>query len=91
MTAARNVTGTAIPLELRGRLAGRLELLKAHLAEIAARPVDGSAPTDPTPHLAPWQDDRPGRVARSRTPALPGHQRALPGRRRPPDGRERGP
>ena len=58
-TAARNVTGTAIPLELRGRLAGRLELLQAHLAEIAARPLDGSAPTAPTPHLAPWQDERP--------------------------------
>lgn len=59
MSAARNVTGTAVPLELRGRLAGRIELLQAHLAEIAARPVDGSAPTTTPPHLAPWQNDPP--------------------------------
>ncbi|GAA1399886.1 FUSC family protein [Oerskovia paurometabola] len=59
MTAARNVTGTAIPLELRGRLAGRIELLQAHLAEIAARPVDGSPPAAPATQLAPWQGDRP--------------------------------
>ncbi len=61
MTAARNVTGTAIPLELRGRLAGRIELLQAHLAAIAARPFDASAsaPASPPAQLAPWVGDRP--------------------------------
>ena len=58
MSAARNVTGTAVPLELRGRLAGRIELLQAHLAEIAERPVDGSGPA-PASRLAPWHSDQP--------------------------------
>ncbi|WP_122817842.1 FUSC family protein [Nocardioides pantholopis] len=57
--AVRDVTGTAISLELRARLAGRLELLQAHLQEIAARPVEDDArPTTPTPSaLAPWSSE----------------------------------
>lgn len=58
--AARSVTGTAVPLELRGRLAGRLELLRAHLSALAARPGATAAPTaassagDPEAGLDPW-------------------------------------
>gem|GEM_PF-1485670 len=39
VTTARVATTTPLPLELRGRLAGRLQLLQLHLAAIAARPV----------------------------------------------------
>lgn len=47
-TAARDVTGTAVPLELRGRLAGRLQLLQAHLAALAADPVGDGGPGRPS-------------------------------------------
>ncbi|MFC4555110.1 FUSC family protein [Georgenia faecalis] len=58
MDTARAVTGTTLPLELRARLAGRLELLQAHLRAIARRPVGGSS-GDEGLSLAPWHPVRP--------------------------------
>ncbi|WP_167006591.1 FUSC family protein [Mumia sp. ZJ430] len=59
--AARNVTGTVISLELRGRLAGRIELLQAHLVQMARQPgIPGAeAPARDVTPLAPWSDDDP--------------------------------
>lgn len=48
VAAVRDATGTAVQLEMRGRLAGRLEFLKAHLTAIVEPPVG------PAPELAPW-------------------------------------
>ncbi len=50
--AARDVTGTAVSLELRGRLAGRLELLQAHLHQLAAG--HDTAGDARTPRVDPW-------------------------------------
>ena len=55
--AVRDVTGTAVSLELRGRLAGRLELLRAQLAGFSPGPgAPGAAPGpwDPTGPPAAW-------------------------------------
>ncbi|WP_182111351.1 MULTISPECIES: FUSC family protein [unclassified Actinotalea] len=53
--AARAVTGTAYSLEMRGRLAGRLALLQAHLAATTGRAgIPGAAPSGPPPNLEPW-------------------------------------
>ncbi|MFI2754210.1 FUSC family protein [Cellulomonas sp. P22] len=62
-----DATGTTLSLELRGRLAGRLELLQAHLERFAAAgpgAVPGSdaapGPADATPAtLEPWDADPP--------------------------------
>ncbi len=44
--AVRDVTGTALPLELRGRLAGRLELLRSHLQLALANQTPQKSPAD---------------------------------------------
>ena len=51
---ARDVTGTAVSLELRGRLAGRLELLRAHLQQLAAGHDAARAGDALTPRVDPW-------------------------------------
>lgn len=60
VTAARTVTTATVSLELHGRLAGRLQLLQLHLAELAARPVGDDPPraAGSAPALPPWPDDR---------------------------------
>ena len=55
--AVRDVTGISVSLELRGRLAGRLELLQAHLDRYAAGPgATGPEPEawDATPPPVTW-------------------------------------
>lgn len=54
-SAAHAVTGTTLPLELRGRLAGRLELLQTHLAALVDLPTGARSGGRPPP----WPDDRP--------------------------------
>jgi uncharacterized membrane protein YccC len=56
--AAREVTGTTVSLEVRGRLAGRIERLQDHLARVAALPLGtttGTAPVEPAPG---WRPER---------------------------------
>ncbi|MCM0641321.1 FUSC family protein [Cellulomonas wangsupingiae] len=59
--AARDVTGTTLSLELRGRLAGRLQLLQAHLARLAAGPAAATGRPDREASLAvePWDTTPP--------------------------------
>ncbi|WP_262851042.1 FUSC family protein [Mumia quercus] len=60
VAAAHSVTGTMISLELRARLAGRVELLQAHLAQMAVIPGDAASQVVPSDaQLAPWRDDEP--------------------------------
>lgn len=54
--ASREVTGTTLPLELRGRLAGRLVELRAHISDLVALPV---APGAPGGEETTWRSVRP--------------------------------
>jgi len=57
VAAARDLTGAGIPLEQRARLAGRLELLQAHLAALEYREPASTAP--PSGALPTWTAYRP--------------------------------
>ncbi len=54
-TAARDLTRATVPLEPRARLAGRLELLQAHLAALVRSAEESRGPAGTLP---PWTDER---------------------------------
>ncbi|NPC96664.1 FUSC family protein [Nocardioides sp. zg-DK7169] len=56
VSAARDLAGVTVSLEVRARLAGRIQLLQAHLAAMALAPASGERPAE---HLTPWADEEP--------------------------------
>ncbi|MBC2933073.1 FUSC family protein [Nocardioides sp. zg-1228] len=58
-SAARDVTGTTLSLELRARLAGRLELLQVHLARTTALATPDAHLRPDLAALPPWTEEEP--------------------------------
>ncbi|WP_166390474.1 FUSC family protein [Nocardioides ochotonae] len=60
VASARGLAGVTVSLEARARLAGRVELLQAHLAELTVASLPGSDGGRRAPSgLAPWVDADP--------------------------------